>query len=104
MGNMSRTIEAGVVIIKDFKEGAELFRKEFPKKVTAGDIVGTINEFTDTKWDGVTPWKHETESTYEIYECSDEDFMKIAKPLTGEAKAKRIASMEKQREKRAKAK
>lgn len=102
MKNVSRTIEGGKVKVVKFGTEEVLFEKAFSEKVKADDQISVMNEFVDKHWDKKTPYGLEVEETFEIYEVPEEEFLKIATPLTGEAKEKRVAQILKQREKRVK--
>jgi len=100
MSVVSRTFTKDTVTIKTLDGKTELFKKPV-ESATAVAVLDTINEFTDKHWDKKTPYKHEVEQEFEVYEMSDEDFKKSATKLEGEALQKRVAQIQKQREKRA---
>jgi len=101
MEKFTRSFEKATIAFKTIdKEPKVLWEKPCNGKATDTEIVNAIGEFTAKHWDKKTPWVHEIDSTFEVYEMTQETFMKHATKLTGEVLEKRIAQMEKQRAKR----
>ena len=101
---ISRQVTTGAVIVKDFKSNEEIWRKAFSSKPSSEDMIKAQKEFTDKHWDKETLFMLDTVEETEIYEWDLAKIIKYGKKITGEAKAKRLAQIEKQKKARSKAK